>query len=153
MLPASINSTTTVKHFSLRIELSSWRFRNRWITNRWITFGVHDPHRYKRYFTPAPSWPDSSTGRALHWHHRSQGFVSHSSPGFFRHFLTSALVELETARIIHTEIVAILQFKYTSSTYSFIMSKTVTADFFSSLSKASITTAFNFHFTFSANRN
>ena len=35
---------------------------------------------------PAPSWPVSLIGRALHWYRRSQGFKSCTSLNFFQAF-------------------------------------------------------------------
>ena len=46
---------------------------------------------------PAPSWLDSSVGRALHWHHRGHVFKSCSSLNFFQVFRNS-LVAYITAR-------------------------------------------------------
>ena len=40
---------------------------------------------------PAPSWLDSSVGRALHRHRRGHGFESHSSLNFFQAFFSQLL--------------------------------------------------------------
>ena len=40
---------------------------------------------------PAPSWLDSSIGRALHWHRRGHGFEYRSSLNFFQAFLSQLL--------------------------------------------------------------
>ena len=45
--------------------------------------------------SPAPSWLDSSVGRALHRHRRGHGFESRSSLNFFQAFF-SQLLKLRT---------------------------------------------------------
>ena len=42
---------------------------------------------YELTVRPAPSWLDSSVGRALHRHRRGHGFESRSSLNFFKGFL------------------------------------------------------------------
>ena len=56
---------------------------------------------YKLTIWPAPSWLDSSIGRALHWHRRGHGFESCSSLIFFRLSLCNCLscIKLITPRI------------------------------------------------------
>ena len=46
---------------------------------------------YERTIWPAPSWLDSSVGRALHRHCRGHGFESHSSLNFFQAFFSQLL--------------------------------------------------------------
>ena len=55
----------------------------------YIHFNVSSPQRVYNEFTqwPAPSWLDSSIGRALHRYRRGHGFESHSSLNFFSGFL------------------------------------------------------------------
>ena len=50
---------------------------------------------YELTIRPAPSWLDSSVGRALHTHCRGHGFESHSSLNFFQSFF-SQLLKLHT---------------------------------------------------------
>ena len=47
----------------------------------------------------APSWLDSSVGKALHRHRRGRGFESHSSLNFFRLSFRNCLSYVLTARI------------------------------------------------------
>ena len=46
---------------------------------------------HKLTIWPAPSWLDSSVGRALHRHRRGHGFESHSSLNFFQAFFSQLL--------------------------------------------------------------
>ena len=46
---------------------------------------------YELTIWPAPSWLDSSVGRALHRHRRGHGFESRSSPNFFQAFFSQLL--------------------------------------------------------------
>ena len=46
---------------------------------------------YELTIWPAPSWLDSSVGRALHWHRRGHGFESRSSLNFFQAFFSQLL--------------------------------------------------------------
>ena len=51
---------------------------------------ISSPQRVYKEFTqwPAPSWLDSSVGRALHRHRRGHGFESRSSLNFFQAFFS-----------------------------------------------------------------
>ena len=49
----------------------------------WIKMNVYDPCSFLLYqLSTAPSWPDSSTGRALHQHCRGQDSNLHSGLDF-----------------------------------------------------------------------
>ena len=65
----------------------------------WHSF-IH-PSRvyYELTIWPAPSWLDSSVGRALHRHRRGHGFESRSSLNFFRLSFRNCLSCVVTARI------------------------------------------------------
>ena len=54
---------------------------------------------YELAMWPAPSWLDSSVGRALHRHRRGHGFQSRSSLNFFRLSFRNCLSCVLTARI------------------------------------------------------
>ena len=46
---------------------------------------------------PAPSWLDSSVGRALHWYRRGHGFKSCSGLYFFFQAVISQLLKLRAS--------------------------------------------------------
>ena len=55
------------------------------------SFIRHSRVYYELTIWPAPSWLDSSVGRALHRHRRGHGFESRSSPNFFQAFFSQLL--------------------------------------------------------------
>ena len=80
---------------------------------------------YELKIWPAPSWLDSSVGRALHRHRRGHGFESRSSLNFFQAFFSQLLKWRSNCEDLFFYLIFHPQFKYMFHIFTFIQENNI----------------------------